>query len=140
MSIRKETTIPVLAIVLLLIATTSSAYVYINQSSVESTVGESILINGDSFEIATLFENVEKRTEIVAEVEYEGIALDKLIEYVGVTSPESHSYRFVADDGYSKTVEWSHLSDGILTLDQRSVFSNLPKAFSVRNVIEIEVN
>lgn len=136
---RKESTIPVLAIVLLLIATTSSAYVYINQSSVESTVGQSLLINGDSFEISTLFDSVDKRAEIVAEVEYEGIALDKLIEYVGVASPESHSYRFVADDGYSKTVEWSHLSDGILTLDQRSVFSNLPKAFSVRNVIEIEV-
>ncbi len=136
---RKETTIPLLAIVLLLIATTSSAYVYINQSSVESTVGESILINGESFGIATLFESIENRTAIVAEVEYEGIALDGLIEYVGVSSPQSHSYRFVADDGYSKTVEWSHLADGILTLDQRSVFSNLPKAFSVRNVVEIEV-
>ena len=136
---RKETTIPLLAIVLLLIATTSSAYVYINQSGVESTVGSSILINGDSFEITTLFDNVENRTVIVAEVEYEGIALDTLIEYVGVSSPENYKYRFVADDGYSKTVEWSHLSDGVLTLDQRSVFSDLPKAFSVRNVIEIEV-
>ncbi len=136
---RKETTIPLLAIVLLLIATTSSAYVYINQSGVESTVGSSILINGDSFEITTLFDNVENRTAIVAEVEYEGIALDTLIEYVGVSSPENHNYRFVADDGYSKTVEWPHLADGILTLDQRSAFSDLPKAFSVRNVIEIEV-
>jgi len=68
-----------------------------------------------------------------------GIALDDLMLKTGVTHPEQYRYTLRGSDGYEKTVTWENMKNGVLTKDGQSYFSDLPKAFRVKNVITIEV-
>jgi flagellar basal body L-ring protein FlgH len=58
----------------------------------------------------------------------------------GVSEPEQHQYTLKASDGYEKTVTWENMKNGLLTKDRESIFSDLPKAFHVKDIITIEVN
>ena len=53
---------------------------------------------------------------------------------------EKQSYTLRGSDGYEKTVTWKNMKNGLLTRDSESAFSDLPKAFRVKDVITIEVN
>ena len=74
-----------------------------------------------------------------ADINFSGIALDDIIIKSGVSSPENHEYTIIGADAYQKTVTWEDMKNGMLTEDNQVVFSDLPQAFNVRDVVEIKI-
>jgi hypothetical protein len=128
----KERIIPVIAICILLLGAGSTAYVYIKQIDASY-----ITINNQEYIIDQLFMLAEPR--MFDDLDFSGIALDDLILKTGIGFPETHEYTITASDGYQKTVTWENMQNGLLTSEGMTVFSDLPKAFRVKNVISIEV-
>jgi len=126
----KERTLPLFAITLLLIGSLATLYVHAN-----TTHTQTITINNQEFSYEQIQTNNEPRTIDT----YTGIALDDFIQKSGVTEPSTHDYLIIGSDGYQKTVQWIHLTTGLLTPDGEVIFSDLPKAFRVKNVIQIKV-
>lgn len=126
----KDRIIPLFAMILLIIGCLSSLYVYANTIHTPT-----IIINNQEFSYEQLLENTNPRT-IDA---FEGIALDDLITNSGITEPSRHEYTIIGADGYQKTVKWNHLQNGLLTPEGQVIFSNLAKAFRVRDVVIIKV-
>ncbi len=122
--------LPILAIIILLVGIGSS--IYVNSQKNDST---SITINNEEFTVAQISEMVEERS-IEAET---GFPLDQLIIEIGVDSPETHQYTIVGSDGYQKTVTWENMQSGILTKGRESVFPDLPKAYRIKEIVEIKV-
>jgi len=130
----KKKIIPISALIVLLIGSLSSAYVY--TSTVDT---EFITINGNEYTIDQLFFIGEEKTINSNSELFTGIALDSLIIKTGVVNPEDHDYKIIASDGYQKTVKWENIKNGVLTREGTSIFSDLPKAYRVKNIIHIEV-
>jgi hypothetical protein len=128
----KERLLPILAIGILLLASGSTLYVYATQTDTSH-----ITINHQEYTLDQLFLMTTPRT--FDDLEYSGIALDNLIQKIGITNPETHEYTLISSDGYQKTVTWENMQHGLLTEKGMSVFSDLPKAFRVKDIIEIEV-
>jgi hypothetical protein len=128
----KDRLLPILALILLFLASSSSLYVY----ATHTTTG-TLQINGQDYTLDQLFSLVKPRS--LNESQYTGIALDDLLRQTGVTSPEQHTYTLKGADGYEKTVTWENMKNGLLTKNRESVFSDLPKAFRVKDIIAIEV-
>ena len=126
----KEKFIPILAIFVLLIASLSTIYVYATTAD-----SEYITINGTKYTIEQLF-FISKERDFDT---FSGIALDDLLKKVGVPEPENHEYTIIAADGYQKTVIWKNMKNGLLTQEGQSIFSDLPKAFRVKDIVKIEV-
>jgi hypothetical protein len=124
--------LPVCALLVLAVGVVSSLYVYATQ--VETTT---ISINGHAYTITQLFSLAEERS--FSALNYSGVALDDIIVQAGVVNPEDHQYTIMGADGYQKTVNWENMKQGLLTWDGQSVFSDLPKAFRVKDVVNIEV-
>ena len=129
----KDRLIPIFALLLLIIGSVSSIYVYATQ-----TTTNTLQVNGQSYTMNQLFSLAQLRT--LNESQYTGIALDDLMVKTGVTQPEQHQYTLKGSDGYEKTVTWENMKNGLLTKDSESIFSDLPKAFHVKEVIAIEVS
>ena len=132
----RERLVPIFAIVILAIGFFSSLYVYAFDDNDKVEV-DAIEVNGVSFNVGSLFENGELR--IMEELNESGVALDYIIIVSGVACPSCNSYRIIGSDGYSQTVTWDNMQTGLLTLDKRVFFSDLPKAFNIRDVVKIEV-
>ncbi len=128
----KDRLLPILALILLFIASSSSVYVYATQ-----TTTETLEINNQEYTIDQIFSIVRPRTS--NDSQYTGIALDDLMIKTGVTSPETHAYTLRGSDGYEKTVTWENMQNGLLTKNRESIFSDLPKAFRVKDIVTIEV-
>jgi len=128
----KEKLIPLAAMVLILIGAGSSAYVYATQTNTDN-----ITINGQQYTIDQIFHTAKLRT--FDSLNFSGIALDDLIIKTGVGCLECHEYTIIGDDGYQKTVTWKNMQEGLLTKDSMTVFSDLPKAYRIKNVVKIEV-
>jgi len=126
----KDRLLPIFAILILIISCISSTYIYATQATANT-----ILVNEQQYTIDQLFSLVQPRTLN----ESTGIALDDLMLKTGVTHPEQYRYTLRGSDGYEKTVTWENMKNGVLTKDGQSYFSDLPKAFRVKNVITIEV-
>jgi hypothetical protein len=126
----KERLIPLLAITFLLLSSGATIYVYATTSNTTT-----ITINNQTYTYDQIFALTEPRTIDT----YQGIALDDLIKKTGISNPETYSYTFNGADGYQKTVKWENLQNGLLNNDGQIIFSDLPKAFRVRDVIQIEV-
>ena len=136
----KEKLIPIGALIVLLIGASSTIYVYATQEEniVETNDDVEILtIWNKQYTIEDIFSIAEPRT--FSDLNFSGIALDDLIIKIGIDCPECYTYTIIADDGYQKTVNWENMQNGLLTEDKMSVFSDLPKAFRVKNIVEIEV-
>jgi hypothetical protein len=129
----KDHLIPLLAVLILLTGCLSSLYVYSIQASTNS-----IQINGQEYTMNQLFSFTQPR--VSSDRNISGIALDDLMVKTGVNSPQDHTYTLVGADGYQKTVTWENMKNGLLTRESSSVFSDLPKAFRVKDMIRIEVN
>jgi len=129
----KDRLLPIFVLLILLIGSVSSIYVYATQ-----TTTNTLLVNGQYYTIDQLFSLAKPRT--LNESQYTGIALDDLMLKTGVPQPEQHKYTLQGSDGYEKTVTWENMKNGILTKDCESIFSDLPKAFHVKNIVTIEVN
>ena len=128
----KDRLLPIFAILILIISCISSTYIYATQATTNT-----ILVNEQQYTIDQLFSLAQPRT--LNESQYTGIALDDLMLKTGVTHPEQYRYTLRGSDGYEKTVTWENMKNGVLTKDGQSFFSDLPKAFRVKNVITIEV-
>ena len=128
----KDRLLPIFALLILLIGSISSIYVYATQATTNT-----LLVNGQRYTIDQLFSLAKPR--LFNESQYSGIALDDLMLKTGVSQPEQHRYTLKGADGYEKTVTWENMKNGLLTKDSESIFSNLPKAFHVKNIITIEV-
>ena len=126
----KEKLIPISAFIVLLIGSLSSVYVYGVQID-----SEYININGTDYTIGQLLFIGEERTF----EDYYGVALDDLIVKIGVSDPKNHEYTIIASDGYQKTVKWENMKNGLLTNEGQSIFSDLPKAFRIKDIVKIEV-
>ncbi len=126
----KEKLIPILAVAVLFIGSLSSIYVYATQIN-----SEYIDINGQEYTVDQLFFIGEERTIET----FSGIALDTLMMKIGIPEPEKHEYTIIASDGYQKTVKWENMKNGILTEEGQSIFSDLPKAFRIKDIVKIEV-
>ena len=126
----KERLLPLLAIGLLLIGSTATLYVHAN-----TTNAQSISINNQEYS----YEQIQKNTQPRTIDTYTGIALDDLIQKAGIEQPDTHDYLIIGSDGYQKTVQWNHLTSGLLTPEGEVIFSDLPKAFRVKNVNQIKV-
>ena len=129
----KDRLIPIFALLILLIGSISSIYVYATQ-----TTTSTLLVNRQHYTIDQLFSLAKPRT--VNDSQYTGIALDDLMLKTGASEPEQHRYTLKGSDGYEKTVTWENMKNGLLTKDRESIFSDLPKAFHVKDIITIEVN
>jgi hypothetical protein len=128
----KKKLIPVFALIILLIGSFSSIYVYATQTNETN-----ISINGQKYSIDQLFFITKKRS--IDSSNFSGIALDDLIIKMGVGSPKLKKYTLVGKDGYQKTVKWENLVNGVLTYEKMVVFSDLPKAFRVKDIVNIKV-
>jgi len=132
----KQKLIPIFAIIVLFIGTGSSVYVYATQGNADIDT-DTITIYKQQYAIEELFTIVEPRT--FDALNYSGVALDDLIIKAGVECPSCHTYTITGEDGYQKTIAWENMQNGLLTIDKMTVFSDLPKAFRVKNVLKIEV-
>jgi hypothetical protein len=121
------------AVGVLVLGSASSLYV-----TLDSEEAAGVTVNGHPYTMATLLADVPSRS--LPDLAADGIALDRLIVYAEVTDPEARQYRIIGEDGYQKTVTWENLRHGLLTEDRQAVFSDLPKAFNVRDVATIEVS
>lgn len=128
----KDRLLPIFALIILLTASASSLYVYATK-----TTSDSVLVNGQQYTIDQLFSFTQRRA--FNESQYSGIALDDLLLKTGVSHPEDHAYTLRGADGYEKTVTWQNMKNGLLTQNRESIFSDLPKAFRVKDIITIEV-
>jgi len=126
----KEKLIPILAVAVLFIGSLSSIYVYATQIN-----SEYIDINGQEYTVDQLFFIGEERTIET----FSGIALDTLMMKIGIPEPKKHEYTIIASDGYQKTVKWENMKNGLLTEEGQSIFSDLPKAFRIKDIVKIEV-
>jgi hypothetical protein len=128
----KDRLLPIFALLILLIGSVSSIYVYATQATTNT-----LLVNGQHYTMDQLFSLTQPRT--FNESQYSGISLDDLMLKTGVSHPEQHTYTLKGVDGYEKTVTWENMKNGLLTKESESVFSDLPKAFRVKDIITIEV-
>lgn len=129
---RKDQLLPIFALLILFIACTSSLYVYASQATTDT-----LLVNKQYYTINQLFSFTKPR--LLNDSNSMGIALDDLMVKTGVSHPEQHIYILKGVDGYEKTVTWENMKNGLLTKGRESIFSDLPKAFNVKNIVEIEV-
>ena len=136
MILGKEKLIPILALTVLLIGSGSSVYVYATHIDGDSD-GNIITVYEKQYAVSDLFSVAKLR--IFESLNCSGVALDDLILKVGVDCPVCGVYRIIGEDGYSQTVSWENMQNGLLTTNRRVIFSDLPKAFNIRDVVEIEV-
>ena len=130
----KEKIIPILALIVIVIGGTSTAYVYVTQIDKDT-----ITINGEEYTIDQIFYMGEIKTIQTIEGEKTGVALDDLIIKAGVGCPSCYEYTIKAKDGYQKTINWEIMKTGILTDIKKVFFPNTAKAFWVGDTVEIEV-
>ena len=130
----KEQTLPLIAILILIISSSTTLFVY-----AQTTNQKLITIADETYTIDQLSTLGTQKTLEIEDETYTGIHLSNLIKKIGISNPEQQQYTLTGTDGYQKTVTWENLQNGILTLEQQTIFSDLPKAFRVKNIITIEV-
>ena len=127
---KKNALIPLLAALVLLIGIGTTLFV--NSTRVDS---QQVLVNRQEFTLEQIFSLAESRSLADAT----GAALDSLVRAAGVTLPETRAFTIIGSDGYQKTVTWENMQNGILTRERESIFADLPKAFFVKEIVEIKV-
>ncbi len=131
----KEKIIPIFAMIVLLIGIFSSVYVYATQVNTDT-----IEIADETYTIDQILLITKSRTiQTPDRVNFSGAALDDLITKTDVDCPSCHKYKITGSDNYEKTVTWENMQHGVLTEDGTAAFSDLAKAFRVKNVVKIEV-
>jgi len=125
----KNKWIPIIAAIVLLVGIGTSVYAFIQQNNTGS-----IAIGGTTYAAKEIMGMGSERTV----EDYSGVALDELVINAGISQPETKEYTLVGSDGYQKTVTWDNMQNGLLTPDLMSVFSDLAKAFRVKDIVEIK--
>ena len=96
----KEKIIPILAFVILIIAGTSQAYVFIKQNEKET-----ITINYEEYTVDQLFIIGETKTIQTIEGEKSGVSFEDLMNKIGKECTDCNTYTIIGSDGYQQTVE-----------------------------------
>lgn len=136
MTLDKERYIPIIAIFLLLISSITSLYVYAIET--KGTVNSNnIIIDDEELTFEYLFSNIKIKN--FEQINLTGIPLNGIINFIDIDCPSCHDYRLIGRDGYSQTVLWKNMQNGLLTEEKRVVFIDLPDAFNIKDIVEIEV-
>ena len=130
----KEKILPFLAMIVLIIG--SSSAIYVHATTINK---DTITLAGEEFTIDQIFSITELRTIKTDEGEKTGVALDKLMNSMGVASGSCYKYVIKGSGNYQQTVEWDTLKTGILTDYNRVIFPNTAHSLWVKDVYEIEV-
>ena len=130
----KEKSIPILALIIIIISGVLTIYVYASQIDKDT-----ITINREEYTIEQIFYIGEIKTVETIEGEKNGIGLEDLFQKIGIGCLSCFEYTIKAKDGYQKTVPWRIMKSGILTDNKKVYFPDTPKAFWVGDIIEIEV-
>jgi len=130
----KEKTIPIFAMIILLIGIFSNVYVYANEISKDT-----INIQGQEYTIDQLFGLVSTKTIIIDDSEISGASLEELVLKMYPQCSSCSQFTIKAKDGYQQTVSWEVMKTGILTDKYRVIFADTAHSFWVRDVIKIEV-
>ena len=130
----KEKIIPILALIILIIGGTSSAYVLMSQIDKET-----ISVYGNEYTIDQLLFMGETKTIQTIEGEITGASLEDLIPKLGIGCPSCSEYTIKAKDGYQQTIEWEIMKTGVLSDEKKVYFPDTPKKFWVGDIVEIEV-
>ncbi len=131
----KKEIITILAISVLLVGSASALYVDANTKK-----SDYIKIDGTDYTIDQLSLIAGQKTIESNSQMFTGISLEDIIKNTMADCHSCNKYTFIGADGYQKTVEWKNIKNGVLTDDKMSVFSDLPKAFRVKDIVEIEVS
>jgi hypothetical protein len=103
------------------------------------TVSVYIKIANESYTIDEIFLMTKSRTVVTSYGEnYSGVALDDLINQTGIDCPSCHYYTIIGADNYEKTVTWENMQHGVFTKDGAVAFSDLTKAYRIKNIVKIE--
>jgi hypothetical protein len=130
----KEKTIPIIAMIILLVGIFSTLYVHATQVNKDT-----ILINEKEYTIEHLFLIGAKKTIQTDEGEKYGVSLEDLILKTSIDCSKCHEYTIKAKDGYQQTIPWNIMKTGVLTKEVRVFFPDTAHSFWVRDVVEIEV-
>ena len=135
MILGKEKIIPIIAMGLLLVGTSSA--IYVHESQVDKNT---IKINENEYTIEQIFDIGSIKTVNTDDGEKTGIALEDLFYKLGINCPECHLYTIKASDRYQQKVSWDILKTGILTDYNKVFFPDTAHYLWVSNIVEIEVN
>ena len=128
----KEKLIPIFAILILILGSGTTLFVHATQNNTKS-----IIVNEKTYTIDQIF--FISQTRSFPTLDISGVALDDLLMKAGVVNPEQKTYTIIGADGYQKTVKWENIQNGLLTKDRQVFFSDLPKAFRIKDVTTIKV-
>lgn len=124
---------PVLGIIAIIVLAGSFSILMYNTLTEEDT--DTLTVNGTEYTWEDLFDDFDTTTLD----DNEGILLSDIVEDTELANPEDHEYKIIASDGYTKTVSWDDMQNGIVQESKETYFSELPKQFYVKDVVEIEV-
>ena len=96
----KEKVIPIIALLILIVAGSSSAYVIVSQVDKET-----ITIQGEEYTIGQLFFIAEIKTIQTVEKEVSGASFEDIVNKVGISGPSAYTYTIIGSDGYQQTVD-----------------------------------
>lgn len=108
-------------------------HLFVGCVSQETRETDGILVGGNNLSLAELSGACGLREA----GGYSGVSFDCIVYEAGVVGPEGYSYTIVGSDGYQKTVNWGDMEQGFLTNESFAVFPHLPKAFWVKDVVEV---
>lgn len=135
MILGKEKIIPIIAISLLLVGTSSA--IYVNETQIDKVT---IAIDGIDYTIDQIFAIGTIKTINTDDGKKTGIALDDLMYKVNINCPDCSSYTIKGSDNYQQTVDWDILKTGVLTDYREVFFPDTAHYLWVKNIVEIEVN
>jgi hypothetical protein len=130
-----------IAIFLLSMGLVSGIYVEKKTNENETTFFADGYLEVEDFllHMDNIFSNCTGHICITDRGNYSGVSLSCIINISNIHDPEIHDYTIIALDGYTKTVSWNDMKKGILTDKRYAVFSHLPRAYWITDVLKIEV-
>jgi len=139
---KPEKIVLIIAIFLLSMGLTSGIYIEkVIDSNEKTFIADGYLEVEDSLlTLDNIFSNCTRYIRVTDRGNYSGVSLSCVINISNIQNPELHDYAIIALDGYTKTVSWMDMKKGILTDDRYAVFSHLPRAYWIKDVLRIEVN
>lgn len=137
---KPEKIIIIIAIFLLSMGLVSGIYVDKQTNENETIFADGYLAVDDLLlAMDNIFSTCTSHIRITNRGNYSGVLLSCVINISNIQDPDIHDYTIIALDGYTKTVSWNDMKKGILTDERYVVFSHLPRAYWIKDVLRIEV-
>ena len=129
--------IHILAISVIILGIVST--IYVNAYKESNNNSNEIIINGNNYDISTIFTKINEIQITTDDGKKIGIPLNQIIDLLKEKCPSCFKYKIIGSDGYKQTVNWGDIEKGIFTIDKTAIFPHLAHSFWVKNIIEIEV-